>query len=187
MRAECLDWLLILGSRQLDMVLRVFVEHYNSERPHRALGRYPPAPPQSTLPPPRVRRSNEGIDPVASCTSTTGPRRDGTGFRHPSRTSLRSDLCTLRAALATRRHAELGLPPLPNVTPHSLRRTYISIALLANNFDVKWVMSQVGHADSKMTLDVYAQLEQRVQRDRGRSFDRLVLQAREQLDESKAA
>jgi hypothetical protein len=28
-----------------------------------------------------------------------------------------------------------------------------------------WVMSQVGHADSKMTLDVYAQLEQRVQRE----------------------
>jgi hypothetical protein len=26
------------------------------------------------------------------------------------------------------------------------------------NFDVKWVASQVGHADSKMTLDVYAQL-----------------------------
>ena len=46
-----------------------------------------------------------------------------------------------------------GLPPLPRLTPQSLRRTYISIALLANNFDVKWVMSQVGHSDSKMTLD----------------------------------
>jgi integrase len=46
-----------------------------------------------------------------------------------------------------------GLPPLPTTTPHTLRRTYISIALLANGFDVKWVMSQVGHADSKMTLD----------------------------------
>jgi hypothetical protein len=39
-------------------------------------------------------------------------------------------------------------------------------------------MSQVGHADSKMTLDVYAQLEQRVQRDHGASFDRLVSGAR---------
>src|SRR4051812_15852352 len=35
------------------------------------------------------------------------------------------------------------------------RRTYISIALLANRFDVLWVMSKVGHADSKMTMDVY--------------------------------
>jgi integrase len=31
---------------------------------------------------------------------------------------------------------------------------------VANNFDVKWVMSQVGHADARMTMDVYAQLEQ---------------------------
>jgi len=65
--------------------------------------------------------------------------------------------------------------------PHSLRRTYISIALLANNFDVQWVMSQVGHAESKMTLDVYAQLEQRIQRSHGTEFDRLVRHACEQL------
>lgn len=58
------------------------------------------------------------------------------------------------AAEATEKCGAHGLPPLPRTTPHSLRRTYISIALLANRFDVKWVMSQVGHADSKMTLDV---------------------------------
>jgi hypothetical protein len=40
-------------------------------------------------------------------------------------------------------------------------------------------MSQVGHADSKMTLDVYAQLEQRVKRDHGASFDRLIRPARD--------
>ena len=40
-------------------------------------------------------------------------------------------------------------------------------------------MSQVGHADSKMTLDVYAQLEQRAKRDHGTSFDRLIRQARD--------
>jgi len=66
------------------------------------------------------------------------------------------------------------------LTPHSLRRTYISIALLANNFDVKWVMGQVGHADSKMTMDAYAQLEQRVERSHGTNFDRLLRSAREQ-------
>jgi transposase InsO family protein len=43
-RTECLDWLLIPGPRQLDRVLREYVEHYNNERPHRALGRCPPAP-----------------------------------------------------------------------------------------------------------------------------------------------
>jgi hypothetical protein len=33
---------------------------------------------------------------------------------------------------------------------------------------------QVGHADPKMTMDVYPQLEQRVDRSHGESFDRLV-------------
>jgi len=74
-----------------------------------------------------------------------------------------------------------GLPPLPHLTPHSLRRTYISIALLANNFDVLWVTNQVGHTDSKMTMDVYAQLQQRAKRDHGASFDRLVRETREQM------
>jgi transposase InsO family protein len=41
-RAECLDWLLILNSRHLERVLRIYVDHYNCERPHRALGLQPP-------------------------------------------------------------------------------------------------------------------------------------------------
>lgn len=81
------------------------------------------------------------------------------------------------AQITSQRLQAQGRPPLVNITPHSLRRTYISIALVANNFDVKWVMSQVGHADSHMTLDVYAQLEQRIRRDHGRSFDWLLAAA----------
>jgi putative transposase len=41
-RRECLDRLLILGRRQLEHVLRVYVRHYNRQRPHRALGLSPP-------------------------------------------------------------------------------------------------------------------------------------------------
>ena len=82
---------------------------------------------------------------------------------------------------ANQRLVAHGLPPLPKTTPHTLRRTYISIALVANNFDVKWVMSQVGHADSKMTMDVYAHLEQRADRAHGTNFDRLVAAARNHL------
>jgi hypothetical protein len=85
------------------------------------------------------------------------------------------------ATHASERVSQRGLPPLPDTTPHTLRRTYISIALLANRFDVLWGMGQVGHADSKMTLDVYAQLQQRVKREHGRAFDTLVRQAGEQL------
>jgi putative transposase len=36
-RSECLDFLLILNRRHLEHVVRVFVDHYNRERPHRAL------------------------------------------------------------------------------------------------------------------------------------------------------
>lgn len=36
-RAECLDWLLVLNRRHLERVLRVYTDHYNRERPHRAL------------------------------------------------------------------------------------------------------------------------------------------------------
>ena len=43
-RSECLDWLLILNRRHLESVLRVYVDHYNRERPHRALELRPPDP-----------------------------------------------------------------------------------------------------------------------------------------------
>ena len=41
-RAECLDWLLVLGRTHLEQVLRVYAEHYNAHRPHRALRLEPP-------------------------------------------------------------------------------------------------------------------------------------------------
>ncbi len=41
-RAECLDWLLILGRGHLERVLRAYAAHYNRERPHRALALHPP-------------------------------------------------------------------------------------------------------------------------------------------------
>ena len=43
-RAECLDWLLIVGRSHLEQVLRMYVQHYNAHRPHRALGLQPPDP-----------------------------------------------------------------------------------------------------------------------------------------------
>ena len=52
-RGECLDWLLILNRRHLERVLRVFVEHYNTQRPHRALTLQPPQP-QEAPPTPTI-------------------------------------------------------------------------------------------------------------------------------------
>jgi hypothetical protein len=36
-RADGLDWLLIIGRRHLESVLRIYTAHYNRERPHRGL------------------------------------------------------------------------------------------------------------------------------------------------------
>jgi putative transposase len=43
-RSECLDWLLIVNRRHRERALHVFVDHYNSHRPHRSLDLAPPDP-----------------------------------------------------------------------------------------------------------------------------------------------
>jgi hypothetical protein len=73
--------------------------------------------------------------------------------------------------LASEKREEYGLPPLPANDPPQL----------AKNYDAKCVMSQVGHADSKTTLDVYAQLEQRIKREHGVRFDAIIRDAEEQM------
>ena len=57
-RCECLDHLLITGPRHLAAVLREFVEHYNTHRPHRSLDQRPPADP---IPP----RSGAAVQPLS--------------------------------------------------------------------------------------------------------------------------
>jgi transposase InsO family protein len=59
LRRECLDHLLITRPRHLAAVLREFVEHYNTHRPHRSLDQRPPAEP---IPP----RSGAAVQPPAS-------------------------------------------------------------------------------------------------------------------------
>jgi transposase InsO family protein len=53
-RAECLDWFLILGGRHLERVLQRYLDHYNRGRPHRPLGLAAPAgaTPARASPPP---------------------------------------------------------------------------------------------------------------------------------------
>jgi len=69
---------------------------------------------------------------------------------------------------------ERGIAPLPKITPHALRRTYISLMLEAGA-PLPYVMDQVGHADSKTTLEIYAQVQKRVSRKNVHAaFDRLL-------------
>jgi len=57
-RRECLDRLLIFGRRQLEHVLRVYVCHFNQQRPHRGLELRPPD-------------SRRGLDPPAAAMART--------------------------------------------------------------------------------------------------------------------
>jgi Integrase core domain len=91
-RAECLDWLLIVNRRHLERVLRVYVEHYNTQRPHRALNLQPPQPQR---PPPTptvgdVRRHDRlgGPPRVLPSSSLRGETNNGalqahSGFAEP--------------------------------------------------------------------------------------------------------
>ena len=79
-RAECLDWLLIVNRRHLERVLRVFADHYNTHRPHRSL--------QLTPPPAHVSKLR-----VISPPSAGVERRDRLGgliheYRHAARTDF---------------------------------------------------------------------------------------------------
>jgi hypothetical protein len=70
-RTECLDWLLIVGRRHLEHVLRIYTQHYNYERPHADSH-------SIRLNPERLRRrgtatSSAATASAASCTSTTEP------------------------------------------------------------------------------------------------------------------
>jgi integrase len=95
--------------------------------------------------------------------------------------NVRDRLVDEAAKLASKKLVAAGLPPRPHVTPHTLRRTYVSIMLLASEFDVPFVQNQVGHSDSKLTVDVYQQLLDRSKRAHGVAFDRLVSEAKTTL------
>ena len=49
-RTECLDWMLVLGRRHLERVLRAYAAHYNEARPHRGLDLKTPEPQPDSLP-----------------------------------------------------------------------------------------------------------------------------------------
>ncbi len=78
--------------------------------------------------------------------------------------------------------AERGLPALPAVSPHALRRTYISLMIEAGA-TLPYVMAQVGHEDSRTTLEVYAQVQPRLSRKQvHQAFDDLLASAGEAAD-----
>jgi integrase len=103
----------------------------------------------------------------------------------PTRTGARRDKDNIRERVvapmvkhANEEREAAGLPPIGGgVTPHTLRRTYISLMLSAGA-EVPYVQAQVGHADAKVTLEIYAIVLKR--RERGQfaaAFDALMRDA----------
>jgi integrase len=86
----------------------------------------------------------------------------------PTRTGGRLNASNIRNRLlketvkrVNERREKDGRMLLPEkVTPHTLRRTFASLALAAGR-DPRWVMGQLGHTDARLTLGVYAQVMQR--------------------------
>jgi putative transposase len=68
-RAECLDWLLIVGRRHLEHVLRSYTNHYNAKRPHPRTRSFRPMGETQPLDRP-AQRSNATICLAASFTNT---------------------------------------------------------------------------------------------------------------------
>lgn len=65
------------------------------------------------------------------------------------------------AEVAAQLRAADAQAPLPSrITPHTFRRTYITLSLQAGK-DLVFVQTQAGHADWKTTLDIYTQQSQR--------------------------
>ena len=102
----------------------------------------------------------------------------------PTRTGGRRDKDNIRQRVvapivkrAGQQREAAGLPPIGvAVTPHTLRRTYISLMLSAGA-EVPYV-PQVGHADPKVTLEIYAiVLKRRERRQFAAAFDALMQDA----------
>jgi integrase len=91
----------------------------------------------------------------------------GTG-RAQNQSNVRNRMLAGSIKLANERREKAGLGPLPDgLTPHSFRRTFISLLLAAGD-DPAYVMRQVGHNDPKVTLGIYAQVMLRKDAERGR-------------------
>lgn len=84
--------------------------------------------------------------------TNTGRRRDPDRFR---------DRILARAVeRATANRTEAGAPPLPEITPHSLRRTWATFAAMIGR-DPKWIAAQIGHVSPAFTFSVYQQVATR--------------------------
>jgi hypothetical protein len=105
-RRECLDRILIVSQGHLERVLREYVAHHNTHRPHRALEQRPPI----LKPIPHTRPARlafaDATGSAGSCTSTNSPHSSYLGSdRLPQRRGSHGPVTT-------------ELPPRERITQH---------------------------------------------------------------------
>jgi integrase len=80
------------------------------------------------------------------------------GPRDPDR--FRDRLLGRALERANKEREKRGLPPLPKITPHSLRRTWAMLAAQSGR-DPHWISDQIGHTSAAFTLQIYQQTRNR--------------------------
>ncbi len=120
--------------------------------------------------------SYRASDPSRVLESPAFPTRAGT---RPDRANVLKRVIHPVVARTNEIRNERDEPPiLAHVTPHTLRRTYITF-LVAAGYDLPYVQAQVGHRQPTTTLAIYAQLMARQDRDALRAEIRQLLGAAE--------
>lgn len=100
------------------------------------------------------------------------PTRNGT---RRDKDNVRSRVVAPAVARANEFRGQQGKPPIrARVTPHTFRRTYITL-LIAAGYDLPYVQAQVGHANPSLTLSIYAEVMRRPDRDQLREEIRGLL------------
>jgi integrase len=110
--------------------------------------------------------------PQASSEEPAFPTRSGS---RREKNNVNRRVIAPAVRLANEQRSARQQPPLPEaVTPHTLRRTFITLMLEAGA-PVPYVQAQVGHDDPTTTLQIYAQvLRRRDRRRHGEAFDALM-------------
>jgi integrase len=88
--------------------------------------------------------------------------------RRLSASNVRQRVLAKTVVAANELLRQRGVPEIVDCTPHTLRRTYISL-LLAAGCDPAYVQQQVGHTDPTLTLRIYQQLLKRKRREEYRT------------------
>jgi integrase len=124
---------------------------------------------------PRLMDELATFRPVAGDAAMDRPAYPTTRGTRRDRNNVNKRIIAPVVAHANTLRASRQQPPIrAHVTPHTFRRTYITI-MLAAGFDVPYVQDQVGHLDPTTTLAMYARVIRRPDSDAVRTEMRALL------------